>query len=123
MDVRIYGALLLVLRFIATVFITGVLWEQARLMRLHVPKDVGILRKLLLSLGVVLLLMQIIPIIVDVLTIVNNPFGRDPQPWGVSYAFSNAIFAAVASILVWIIYRVIKLQNSRLKDGQEESKL
>lgn len=114
MELRIIAGLLLIERMIALYFILSVVARQRRIM--HIVDDVSSLRKVMFGLSLAMLGMQIVPIIIDIFGIIEPSLKTTavPRPLGVAYAFSNATFSIVASIMLWLIYETIDRDNIKL---------
>jgi hypothetical protein len=113
-ELRIIAGILLLERMVALYFILSVVARQRRL--LHIVDDVGTLRKVMYGLSLSMLGMQIVPIIIDVVGIIEPSLKTPtvPRPLGVAYALSNATFSIIASVMLWLIYETIDRDNIKL---------
>lgn len=114
MELRIIAGILLLERLVALYFILSVVARQRRL--LHVVDDVGTLRKVMYGLSLSMLGMQFVPILIDIVGIIEPTVkaAAVPRPLGVAYALSNATFSIIASVMLWLIYEVIDRDNIKL---------
>lgn len=114
MELRIIADILLIERLVALYFIISVVKRQRRLM--HVVDDVGTLRKVMYGLSLSMLGMQFVPILIDIVGIIEPSLKTPtiPRPLGVAYALSNATFSIIASVMLWLIYEVIDRDNIKL---------
>lgn len=101
-------ALILALLHIGSVFfISFVIRRQLGLFKIETPEYLKHFRRVLFTLSVIILIGNIIPIVVDLLTLFVET-GRPHQLRVVSvlYALSNAITALVSAYLIWRLYRL-----------------
>lgn len=122
MELRIIAGLLLIERMIALYFILSVVARQRRLMR--IIDDVSNLRKVMYGLSLSMLGMQFVPILIDVVGIIEPSLKTPsvPRPLGIAYAFSNATFSIIASVMLWLIYETIDRDNIKLLKENTELK-
>jgi hypothetical protein len=115
---------LLIARLISVVFIGMVLYLQSRLFGTKIDfslvpnlskfqkRNIYLARKVLFTLSVVIFLGNLIPIVIDTLTIFSdNAAGRNPEGPTISimYAFSNALTAMFSAIMIWGLYKLAGL--------------
>lgn len=107
MDVVLYASILLVFRIISVWLIVDVIKKQMILRRRPIrDTKARQLREEMYRLVIVALLVNIVPILVDVLTIFNITTRPDViNPVSVLYMFSYAIGTLVITAIVWRIYR------------------
>lgn len=118
-DIKIIAAILLVGRLISELFIAFVILRQYRLFKITAPAPIKALRKALFGISLFVFFGNMIPIFLDVATILaDNSLEREDSPSvvGVAYAFSNNITFMAISILLWYLYR---LAASQLIDTDE----
>lgn len=101
MNIQILAGILLVGRLAAIVFTIIVIRLQVQLLRTKTNPELQDLRKLLLTLSVIVFAGNMIPIMIDVVGLTGNR----PGILGIYYAFSNNLTALLSSILLWIVYR------------------
>ena len=107
MSIQALALLLLIGRAISITFIVLVIIKQWRLMRLPIDKEVVIFRRVFFVLSLIILAGNIIPIIIDVLTLfIETGRPANLRPISVSYALSNSFTAAVSAALIWSLYRL-----------------
>lgn len=111
--VQWYSLGLLLFRVIAVVFFILLLRKQWKFLK----EDDGVqtTRKMLFFLGILLLMQNIIPIIVDILALTEQYARNVPLNLGIVYAFNNAIFSALSAFTFWLMYRFIERENIKLK--------
>lgn len=126
-SIQIIATILLLARLISVFFILRVLLLQFRLFGTKIDftlvpnltkmqrRHVYLMRRILFGLSVVILLGNIVPIIIDTITITANTLGRPAElrPISVMYAFSNAITAMVSAIMIWVLYQVAGLGDRK----------
>jgi hypothetical protein len=122
MDVKQAAIGLLILRIISSVALGWVIYKQVKYVRINQPPEEQRIRYGLLSLTVILMAGNIIPILVDVLTIVSD-LGRSTNrinAVGIAYTFNNASFAAVAGIAWGLFYILAEKLQVHLKQENKE---
>lgn len=127
-DIQLIAIFLLIGRIISVIFILFVITLQARLFGTMIDfqmvpnlsnyqrRNVYLARKVLFALSIVILAGNLIPIIIDSITILDaNSLGRNPNiPFiSVGYALSNATTAAVSSLMIWALYKIASLGSTR----------
>lgn len=107
MDIRTIATLLLLGKIISLVFILLVLKKQWNIRKKTIHPTLRKYRTILFVLALVILIGTIIPIVVDLLTLLTN-IDRENSPSiaGIIYAFSNDITFLIASILIWTLYKL-----------------
>lgn len=107
MNIKILAAVLLLEHVISGIFIGLVILKQRMLLRAPITNSLKKFRMRLLYLSIVIFIGNLIPILIDTLTIFADLRGRPaPHPIGIAYAVSNATTAIVSSILIWGVYRI-----------------
>lgn len=109
MDIKDLALILLIGRTVAVFFMSLVIKKQLFLLRFPVPPEVRKFRTILTALSVSLLLVNVLPIVLDLLTIFStNNLTRTARPGivGITYTLDNCLGAVIASILVWMLYRL-----------------
>lgn len=87
----------------------AVIKRQRHLLRYPVPEEVQVFRLVLFGVSLCVLFGNIIPIVIDVLTIASHDSLQredSPSTIGIVYAFSNTVSAIIASMLIWLLYRL-----------------
>lgn len=108
MDIKTVAFILLLGRIVSFSFMTLVVRRQRALSKLPINKELLPLRKTLGRLSIAVLIGNLIPIVIDVLTILaSNSLEREDTPSviGVMYGFSNCITSAVSAFLIWTLYK------------------
>lgn len=108
MDIKHVAAILLVGHIVSAAFMVFVVRRQRALTKLPVNPELMPLRRTLGRLSMAVLIGNIIPILIDILTIIaHDSLKREDSPSlvGMTYAFSNAITAAVSAYLIWTLYK------------------
>jgi hypothetical protein len=129
MDVKQAAIGLLILRIISCIALGWVIYKQVKYVRINQPPEEQRIRYGLLSLTLILMAGNIIPILVDVLTIVSA-LARSTNrinAVGIAYTFNNASFAAVAGI-AWVMFYILaeklqvhlKQENKELHDENDQ---
>lgn len=125
-SIQIIAIFLLIARLISVVFILIVLRLQWRLFKTSIDfsmvpnlsnfakRQVYLARKVLFVLAVAVFLGNMVPIVIDTITIFNDNLGRpqELQAISVAYASSNALTAMFSAILVWALYRIAGLTEA-----------
>lgn len=107
-SIKILAMLLLVFRIASDVFIFSVLRKQWALLKVKIDPELRNFRRVLFYLSLAVFLGNIIPIIIDGLTVVYGNMNR-PQhvaPISILYALSNASTALISAFLIWLLYRL-----------------
>lgn len=107
-SIQTLAVILLVGRIVSIVFMALVIWKQIKLLRLPIEDEIRSFRKLLFFLSWVIMLGNVIPFIIDFVTIVSDDaLGRNPfiPAISTSYSLSNSATAAVSAFTLWLIYR------------------
>lgn len=108
MDIKTVALILLLGHIVSAVFMLFVVRRQRELSKLPIDQELLSFRKTLNRLSVAILVGNIIPIVIDILTIYTyNSLERESSPSmiGIMYAFSNAITAAISAYLIWTLYK------------------
>lgn len=110
MDVSIktIAFILLLGRLVSFTFMVMVVKRQRALSKVPINKELLPLRQTLGRLSVIVLIGNLIPIVIDILTILapNNLEREDsPSIIGVTYGFSNCITSAISAFLIWTLYK------------------
>lgn len=120
LDIQTIALILLIARVISVAFIITVLLRQARLFGKQIDfsvvpfltklqrKSVYRIRTVLFTLSVIILLGNLVPIVIDYITVFNNDLGRPAslKPISIAYAFSNALTAMFSAIMIWTLYKL-----------------
>lgn len=108
MDIKTVALILLLGRLVSVAFMVLVVKRQRTLSKLPVNPQLKPLRSTLGRLSIAVLVGNIIPILLDLSTIIAyNSLEREDSPSiiGVSYAFSNCITSAISAYLIWTLYK------------------
>lgn len=108
MDIKEVASILLIGRLVSATFISLVIKRQLALFKKPIDPGLVGFRRILFFLSLAVLVGNIIPIVLDVATILaGDSLHREDSPSlvGVSYAFSNCITSAISAILIWTMYR------------------
>ena len=125
-SLQLIAVFLLIARVISVIFIAIVLRLQWRLFKPNIDfslvpnlsnferKRIYLARRVLFALAVAVFLVNMVPIIIDTITIFDNTLGRPQELRAISiaYAASNAATAMFSAILVWALYRIAGLTGS-----------
>lgn len=106
MDIKLIALLLLLARVGSATFIFLVLRKQAQLMQYSITPALQSFRRVLFAISMIIFLGNFVPIFIDIVTILDNVERPQPRTIGIIYGFSNAITALIASILIWLLYRL-----------------
>lgn len=125
-SIQFIALCLLIARVISVVFIVAVLLRQWRLFKLPIDfslvpgissmekRSVYRVRRILFTLSVIILLGNMIPILIDTITLFYNPDRpTNVKTISVAYAFSNAITAMLSSIMIWALYKLAGLGSNK----------
>lgn len=128
-SLQLIAFFLLVARVISVIFIITVLRLQWRLFKTEIDfrlvpnitrlqkRNVYRVRKVLFALSLIILLGNMIPIAIDLITLFNNNLGRPAsiRPISIAYAFSNALTAMFSAIMIWTLYKLAGLSSDDSK--------
>ena len=119
LDIKTIALCLLIARLISVTFIVMVLVRQYRLFGLPIDfslvpgisklekRSVYRLRRVLFTLSLVIFLGNMIPILIDSLTLfVETSRSAHVHTISIMYAFSNSLTAMFSAIMIWLLYRV-----------------
>jgi len=108
MDIKVLALFLITLHLVSVFFIIIVLWKQAKLFQKRIQDDLVMYRLVLFALAVVIFSANMIPIVIDLLTIFNQIVRSTStiNPIGVLYSMSNAIVCAASATLMWTLYKL-----------------
>lgn len=127
-SIQIIAVFLLIARLISVGFIVTVLILQWRLFKTKIDfslvpnlsnyqkKTIYRARKLLFALAVIIFLGNMVPIMIDTITIISdNAIGRTPNVRAISiaYAGSNALTAMFSAIMIWGLYKLAGLADPK----------
>lgn len=116
MDIKLYAAILLAARLISMVFTGAVIIMQLGLFRFPIEgeadmsedkrKRVRVYRKVLFGLAVAAFVSNIVPAVVDILTLFDmlDRSSRVVQPASLVYTMTWAGSSILTSILLWSLY-------------------
>jgi len=115
MDIVTAAIFLALIRIGSVAFITSVLITQIPLLKAHNDFSTRVTQYILLSLALVILLGNLVPIVVDLGTVFGDIRRSSAvlNTVGIGYAFSNAFTSLFSAGLVWGMYRLIALSNRR----------
>jgi hypothetical protein len=121
MDIRLLAVMLLIGRLTSLFFVVGVIRLQIKLMRAKAFPELRPLRRILFAMSIVFMTGTIIPIIIDVLTLLPIETGRAtaPSAIGVAYVLSNNFAALISSMLLWGIYKVTEPKESEFYESRK----
>jgi ethanolamine transporter EutH len=108
MDIKVYAALLLVLRMVSLFFMGSVIKRQLQLFRLYIDKEIRMYRRILFVLAIAIFVGNLIPGLIDILTITGELTRSSKTINGVSLVYSGAwaITSLLSAILIWWLYRM-----------------
>jgi hypothetical protein len=120
---EVIAGVLLIIRLIGSAYLVKVIKVQLKLLRVPAVDERGNVdegtmkfRQTLTRMTFVILLGQVIPILIDILAMVN---GSVPAWLGIVYAISNAFTALTAAVLIWRLYEMA----TETKAANDEQKL
>jgi hypothetical protein len=107
LSIKELAALLLIGHFSSMLFIIRVLYRQFRLFKIRTTVELNHFRKVLFTLSIVIMIGNVIPISIDILTLFIN-LGRPTHIRLISvlYALSNAVVEFASAYLVWKLYQL-----------------
>lgn len=108
MDIKHVAAILLVGHIVSASFMLLVVRRQRALTKLPIDSDLLPFRRTLNRLSVAILIGNIIPILIDILTITaHDSLRREDSPSGIGiiYGISNAVTAVISAYLIWTLYK------------------
>lgn len=120
LDIQTIALILLIARVISVVFIISVLLQQIKLFGKPIDfeavpyltklqrKSVYRIRTVLFCLSVVILLGNLVPVVIDYITLFGDSLGRPTslRPISIAYGFSNALTAMFSAIMIWTLYKL-----------------
>lgn len=127
LDIQTIALILLIARVISVVFIVTVLLKQVRLFGKPIDfeavpfltklerKSVYRIRTVLFFLSVIILLGNLVPVLIDYITLFGDSLGRPTQlrPISIAYAFSNATTAMFSAIMIWTLYKLAGIGTTK----------
>ena len=115
MSIETAALLLAIIRLGSVAFIASVLYTQIPLLKAPNDFSTKVTQYILLSLAMVILFGNVVPIIVDVGTVLGDVERSSEvlNATGIGYAFSNALTSLFSAGLIWGMYRLIALSNKR----------
>lgn len=107
MPVTLYALLLLIFRFISMALIIDVIKKQRQLRKRPIKsKKAATLREDMYRLALVAMGVNVVPIAVDLLTIINVTTRPDIiNPVSVVYMFSYAFGTLILTFIIWRMYK------------------
>lgn len=106
-SIHIIAVFLLLIRLVSIFYISRVIKRQYELFKLPVPEDIQSFRKILFMISLAILLGNLIPVIVDAVTLVSDVPRSPFLSWlSVTYAISNATTSLLSSLLIWFLYKI-----------------
>lgn len=108
MDIKTVAFILMLGHIVSAAFMLMVVRRQRALNKLPIDPELLPFRKTLNRLSMAILIGNILPILIDLLTIIaHDSLKREDSPSvvGVTYAVSNCITAAVSAYLIWTLYK------------------
>lgn len=126
-SIEVIAVVLLIARLISVWFIVKVLLLQYRLFGTKIDftlvpnltklqkRHIYLMRRILFTLSLIILLGNIIPIFIDIMTIL--PYYDTHRPatlhvMSIMYAFSNSVTAMLSAIMIWVLYQVAGFGNT-----------
>lgn len=120
LDIQTIALILLVARVLSVIFIVIVLLRQVRLFGKEIDfsvvpfltniqrESVYRIRTVLFTLSVIILLGNLVPVVIDYITLFSDDLGRPAslKPISIAYGFSNALTALFSSIMIWTLYKL-----------------
>ncbi len=111
-SIILLASILLVFHVVSTILIALVIKRQWKLFRVPIPKEyssdassIRKFRKLLFFLSIAILIGNIIPIVIDVLTLfIETGRPANLRIISIFYSVSNATTALISATLVWLLY-------------------
>lgn len=107
LSIKVLAAILIALHILSDVFIGTVLKKQYELLSVKIDRELRSFRMVLFFLSVAIFAGNVIPIVIDGLTIfyhTNRP--AHVPPISVAYAASTALVALISAVLIWFLYRL-----------------
>lgn len=108
MDIQLYASILLGIRVVSMFLIGKVILRQIELFKLFIDKEIRTYRRILFVLAVAIFIGNLIPGIIDVLTITGELTRSARTINGVSlwYTGAWAITSLLSSVLIFWLYRM-----------------
>lgn len=127
LDIQTIALYLLLARLISVAFIVTVLVKQAKLFGKEIDfslvpnltklqrKSVYRIRTVSFFLSLIILAGNLVPIIIDYITLFNNDLGRPQSVRAISiaYAFLNALTAMFSAIMIWTLYKLAGVGSTK----------
>lgn len=106
MDIKDIALCLLIMRLASVSFMVMVIRKQIGLFAGAADRYIRMQRRVLFTFALMLLAGNIIPILIDIATLMVDTGRTNPKALSVAYAFSNAGTSILHSVMVWVIYRI-----------------
>lgn len=127
LDIQTIALYLLLARIISVIFIVSVILKQVKLFGKKIDfslvpslsklqqTSVYRIRRVLFILSVVILLGNLVPIVIDWITLFNDNLGRPNaiKTISIAYAFSNATTAMFSAIMIWTLYKLAGIGSTK----------
>lgn len=108
MDIKYIAFILLLGRIVSVFFMALVVKRQRELNKIPISPELKPFRTILQQLSIAVLIGNIIPIVIDILTILApDSLHREDSPStiGIMYGFSNVVTSALSAYLIWTLYK------------------
>lgn len=108
MDIHTYAAILLVIRIISMTLMGAVIYRQLQLFKLYIDKEIRYYRIVLFVLAIAILAGNVIPAVIDLLTLTGELVRSTKIVNGVSLVYTGAwaTTSLLSSILIFWLYRM-----------------
>lgn len=127
LDIQTVALFLLIARLISVGFIITVIIKQARLFGKSIDftlvpnlsklqqTSVYRIRRVLFILSVIILLGNLVPIVIDWITLIGDELGRPSflRSISIAYAASNALTAMFSAIMIWTLYKLAGIGSTK----------
>lgn len=119
MDIKVYAAILLIVRIASMILMGAVLKRQLQLFKMPIDKEIKHYRIILFLLALAIFAGNIIPATIDFLTIVDGLTRSAKTINGVGLVYSMAWTATslLSAILIWWLYRMSHNVDESHKDS------
>lgn len=118
LDLQTYVIILLTVAAVGMYFILRVIKKQINLFRITESPKIQSFRKKLFALSLVIVLMGLIPIGINIASLINDGAGRPKQVPALSLVYSAGVHiqSLLLSYILWRIYRLSDDQEQAVSD-------
>lgn len=119
MDIKVYAAILLIVRIASMILMGAVLKRQLQLFKMPIDKEIKHYRIILFLLALAIFAGNIIPATIDFLTTVDGltRSAKTINGVGLVYSMAWAVTSLLSAVLIWWLYRMSHNVDESHKDS------